>query len=502
MTGVRVYVATTEGPSEIQRVAEEDPEVRSVVCLNGTSEALAISAAYDAFVRKPTGVIERLFGHPVYRSDVSERISEGRSWQLPLFAAHALFAAGRLAGKNERADRAVWLTGTVDSELDVGRVDHVPEKLAQSERLFGELQSHGIPLTVFLPRANADGLGPADTDRLGPNAEIVPLETVDTLFDRLELPRPARPETLKPRPEAKRRHPVLISLLFLLAAGTAVGAYWQDEVMEWADANFPQALRILAGTGDEPGEGEPEPVKPTQPTVAPEQPAPPVTPAEAPVSETPGDPPTAADREGDPTDTTEPPTAMQPEPDPVPEPAPEPEPELSGSDLALTIVERRAPGARSCGVAEFGTRPLTETRVPAVGGGRLDASSAAGLCAVQYEIRNGFEAPVHVWLLAAPVGRPRGFGSNRVTATSLDRTLQPGDAVSVQLNLPRWSREAFSHRVIAIAAEEDAAADLSWVGLEIREIETSWDFGRWAELRDRIEEDGLALLSVHHEIRP
>ena len=502
MTGVRVYVATTEGPSEIQRVAKEDPEVRSVVCLNGTSEALAISAAYDAFVRKPTGVIERLFGHPVYRTDVSERISEGRSWQLPLFAAHALFAAGRLAGKNERADQAIWLTGTVDSELDVGRVDHVPEKLAQSERLFEELQSHGIPLTVFLPRSNADGLGPADTARLGPSAEIVPLETVDALFDRLELPRPARRETVKPRGGAKRRHPVLLSLVFLLAAGTAAGAYWQDEVKEWADANFPQALRTLTGTGGEPGADEPEPFEPTEPTVTPEPPAPPATPAEAPVSETPGDP----------TDTAEPPTATQPEPGPEPpeatelvtdaDPAPEPEPELSGTDLALTIVERRAPGSRSCGVAEFGSRPLTETRLPATEGGRLDASSAAGLCAVRYEIRNSFQSPVHVWLLAAPVGRPRGFGSNRVTAMSLERTLQPGDTVAVQLNLPRWTRESFSHRVVAIAAERDAASGLSWVGQGMREIETSWDFARWAELRDRIEEDGLALLSAHHEIRP
>ncbi|HJP53297.1 MAG TPA: hypothetical protein QF556_01070, partial [Rhodospirillales bacterium] len=92
MNAVRVYIATTQGPSEVQRIAEEDPKVRSVVCLDGTSEALPISAAYDAFVRKPTGVIEKNFGHSVYRLDVSERISDGKSWQLGFFAAHALFS--------------------------------------------------------------------------------------------------------------------------------------------------------------------------------------------------------------------------------------------------------------------------------------------------------------------------------------------------------------------------------------------------------------------------
>ena len=138
MNRVRIYIATTEGPAEIQRLAEEDPEVRSVVCFNGTCEALPISPGYDAFVRKPTGVIERLFAHPVYRMDVSQRICEGRSWQLGALAAHALKAEGKLAGKDDQCDHILWITGEVDNELKVHEVEDVPEKLRQSNLLFKE----------------------------------------------------------------------------------------------------------------------------------------------------------------------------------------------------------------------------------------------------------------------------------------------------------------------------------------------------------------------------
>jgi hypothetical protein len=180
VSAVRVYIATTQAPSEVQRIAKEDPHVRSVVCLNGTSEALPISAAYDAFVRKPTGVIERKYGHSVYRLDVSERISDGESWQLGFFIAHALFATDTLAGKGEKADRAVWVTGEVDRDLKVNPVDHVVEKLRQSATLFAELEAAGIPLTIFIPRANAEGIKPVW-------GNVVALESVDEICRELGL---------------------------------------------------------------------------------------------------------------------------------------------------------------------------------------------------------------------------------------------------------------------------------------------------------------------------
>ena len=217
MNAVRVYIATTQGPSEVQRIAEEDPKVRSVVCLNGTSEALPISAAYDAFVRKPTGVIEKKFGHSVYRLDVSERISDGKSWQLGFFAAHALFSVDRLAGKGEIIERAVWVTGEVDRDLNVNPVDHVEEKLRQSAPLFAELKAAGIPLTIFVPQKNAGELKATWKD-------IVPLETVQEMYRELgldEKTRSVRSESIAG----------VIGFGALLAALIG-GVLWQGDILD------------------------------------------------------------------------------------------------------------------------------------------------------------------------------------------------------------------------------------------------------------------------------
>jgi hypothetical protein len=104
-----------------------------LVCIGGTTETADIAAAYHAFVVRPTGVIESLFGHSCYRLDVSGRIDAGSSWQLGVLAAHGLQAAGRLAQENDPADGVIWTTGSVRPvDLTVGAVSHVPEKLIHS----------------------------------------------------------------------------------------------------------------------------------------------------------------------------------------------------------------------------------------------------------------------------------------------------------------------------------------------------------------------------------
>ncbi len=183
MSKIRIYIATTDGPSEVQRLEKEDPEVRSVICMRNTSESLPISPAYDAFVRKPTGTIERLYGHPVYRMDVSERITGGSSWQLGAIVAHALKAAGRLAGKDDTPDQVLWLTGEVDSDLNILPVDHVAKKLLNSSGLFAELKNSEIPITVVIPRQNSES-----SLKEQPNIPpILSLDSVEEVFNHLKL---------------------------------------------------------------------------------------------------------------------------------------------------------------------------------------------------------------------------------------------------------------------------------------------------------------------------
>ncbi|MBT5264964.1 MAG: hypothetical protein HOL85_09040 [Rhodospirillaceae bacterium] len=181
---VRVLVATTEGPSVIQRVTEEDPEVRSVICLNGTTQALPISQAYEAFVRRPTGVVERAVGHPAFRTDVSHPIDDGGSWQLALYLAHILARDGRLAEREGPAETMLWVTGTVDSDLAVGAVDHVSSKLQRSREDFAAQLSNGQSVLVVVPEGNAAEVGPSNVPE---GVHVVPVATVDDALSAIAL---------------------------------------------------------------------------------------------------------------------------------------------------------------------------------------------------------------------------------------------------------------------------------------------------------------------------
>lgn len=125
-------IATTRGPAQVLNIARENPSVRSVICVGGALTALPISPAYDAFVREPTGVVERMTGHPVYRTDISAPIDAGESWQLGLFLAHALCIADALAMPGESPTMTVLVTGGLDRDLKVTPVSHVAEKLARA----------------------------------------------------------------------------------------------------------------------------------------------------------------------------------------------------------------------------------------------------------------------------------------------------------------------------------------------------------------------------------
>lgn len=199
---LRVLIPTTAGAVEVLRLTEEDPVIaRSVACIGGTTETADIDPAYHAFVARPTGVVERLFGHPCYRLDVSGRIDAGSSWQLGVLAAHALYAAGRLAQENEPAAGVLWATGTVRAvDLTVGAVSHVPEKLAASrERLERDLQS-GARVLLALPAANASSLSSGfegGLDTLG--ARPLKVATVAEVWEALGLKGPVAPGSA-PRP--------------------------------------------------------------------------------------------------------------------------------------------------------------------------------------------------------------------------------------------------------------------------------------------------------------
>ena len=231
MTLVRVFIATTEGPAEVQRITEEEPNVQSVVCLDGKALALPISRDYDAFVRVPTGVVEAAYGHAAFRLDVSHPISGGMSWQLGAFAAHALFAAERLAQKSQAAEQAIWLTGEVDHDLKVGPVEDFVRKIERSAPLFAELAEAGTPITLFVPHDSLAELDPTwPNDRgLGKGVtQIVPVREASEVLAFLKLAA-AGPGSPRRAPSRRLRSPVS----WALGAGgalalTAAAMWWHQ----------------------------------------------------------------------------------------------------------------------------------------------------------------------------------------------------------------------------------------------------------------------------------
>src|SRR3984957_2581733 len=190
---LRVLIATTNGPVEIQLLTEEDAAIgRCVACVGGTTETADIASAYHAFVVRPTGVIEGRFGHSCYRLDVSARIDAGSSWQLGVLAAHALLAAQRLAQENDVADGILWVTGSVRPvDLTVGAVSHVPEKLANSLDRLEQERNAERPVLLAVPAANEAEVSPSARQEISElGAELVVVSHAQALFDVLGMKLP------------------------------------------------------------------------------------------------------------------------------------------------------------------------------------------------------------------------------------------------------------------------------------------------------------------------
>lgn len=217
MSLVRILIATTEGPAEIRRlVREEDCDLQSVVCLDGrTAQALPVSLDYDAFVRKPTGIVERAVGHPVFRLDVSRPVTSGRSWQLGALLAHLLLEEGRLAMRGEPAGIVALVSGEVTTDLHVGAVEHVREKLLRAAPELVRAQTEGADVVVVLPEANAAEADPS----LLAGTTIIAAGDVATACRSLEI-RPLG-ERLPAASEPRRKRVALVAAIGALTAAVA-----------------------------------------------------------------------------------------------------------------------------------------------------------------------------------------------------------------------------------------------------------------------------------------
>ena len=228
-----IFIATTNGSVGIQRITEEDPDIDSVVCLAGKAMPLPISNAYQDFVRQPTGVVQRDFGHGSYRVDLSATIEDGYSWQLGLYLGHAAASADRFIGDASTSAVHIFATGEVNVDLEVLAVDHVAVKLNRLKDHVTALSAAGGRVIIIVPSENIDDVpdGWAHSD-----VEIHGVATVAEALDAVGLttkpktgktpPVIVAQETIPDKPVNTTRHLVLaITLLFSVSALGAYTAY-------------------------------------------------------------------------------------------------------------------------------------------------------------------------------------------------------------------------------------------------------------------------------------
>lgn len=192
---ISVFIPTATKLTSVVSLIEEPFEVgRSTICINKTTTQARVADSYNDFVKQPTGVIHRLFAkspYPVYRLDVSSDIEAGESWQLAVFAAHALHEAGdRLDLACEPTSSILWATGAVNSvDYSIGKVSHVSEKLQNSREFLEKAAQDGRHIYIFVPTDNIADIHPVTKAWLDQcSITLRPVKSVNDVLLSLDLP--------------------------------------------------------------------------------------------------------------------------------------------------------------------------------------------------------------------------------------------------------------------------------------------------------------------------
>jgi hypothetical protein len=374
-----VFVATTGGPAQVQRITRERAPL-SMVVLGRGSERLPVSDRYDDFVHPGSGPVERFFGpfpEGGFRLEVSGPIDSGDSWQLGVFVAHAIQASDGFelvrdeAALETEADAIVWLTGQVDYDGRVSGVGHMQEKLQGSRDALATWLATGMPVSLVVaagtdhdrllacePPTDAHIVAAADAMALCRDLGLDPTPAA-TRSSPGEPPAPGPPAPAPP-PARRVGGRFLVPILVILLAGSlallaATGRL--GEVTAW-----PKRLVALLP-------GQPEGESPDTPPPKPRTPDPP------PVAEAPQPTPKAPEPTPETTEKTTPAPSQQ-----TKAPKPAPQPQATEPALAIAVRERRAPAGASCAGVHFGDVVAVEQPVDRDDSGQPTASRASGLC--------------------------------------------------------------------------------------------------------------------------
>ena len=177
-----VIIPTTNNVVGINDIVKEDPLVSSVICENNNLEALPISPFYNSFVKSPTGIIEKLIGHPSFRIDITKPIHNGKSWQLAIAIAHVFLKNNILNFSNEnqlltkKTEEIIWASGTINSNLEIKKINYLDQKIYNSMNFLKNCIKNEVQVHIVLSIQNKD-----DFNSLLPNNEFLK-EAIKTIL--------------------------------------------------------------------------------------------------------------------------------------------------------------------------------------------------------------------------------------------------------------------------------------------------------------------------------
>ncbi len=422
----RIYIGTASGPVQVERIWREEGIAESMVCLKRTTEILPIGAGYDAFVKRPSGVVERAFG-PFeaggFRLELSDRINQGTSWQLAVFIAHALARDGQLAGPEDDFTRAVWLTGQVDHDLQVGGVDQVPEKIHAALDPLEALVNEGKEVFFFVPEHNAQALSgaliPAGIDARSATSAIDVLHALGISLESgaSEAPAAEKPAATKKRatqaqkkgepPDQHRTKRALVGTAFLVIGGGAIAAGIILPEIFIPDEPAPEIIEAIQ---EKIAESEAQPTPEPEPAAAPAKTSPKTAAEDAPAA-----------------------------------PAPK-----------VTISEIRAAPGSGCPAVHFGANQGIASELTPTSAGNYASMAGAEICALAFTVAPTPERPYLALAIELISGR-------YVEIEPLPAALKGAEPVSTPLtwriNLPLAAKSPLEYRLQLLSAENPIIAE-------------------------------------------
>ena len=194
-----------------------------MICIVGSFEALPVSGSYDQFVRRPTGVIEKLLGEGSYRTDLDGPVTQGDSWQLGILLAHMLEKSDGLLDSScaPHGNGVIWASGEVSPAMEIRPVDHMRQKFSESRVQLQALHNNGETVTVLLHPSNMEEIA----DLVPEDWTIITTERVSDAAAAIgvEIAAPSIAPRRRVTPAAPLRRKVAIAIAPILLVLCLIG---------------------------------------------------------------------------------------------------------------------------------------------------------------------------------------------------------------------------------------------------------------------------------------